>query len=226
MPALPAVANVIRVDAQYELGSDINAITRLFVGYSGTPPNNATCVLLAADLYIVFAATLIPYMTPGNKLIGVEVTDLSDPAGGQGAHVATTNGSYASAVLPAGVALLANAKIQRKYRGGKPRSYFPLGGSAALTSQSLWDPTFLANVQASLDQIRSDIAATAAGGCTLLTLVNISYYEGFVVTPPNPVTHRVRTISTPRVTPLVDIFTAWTANTKPSSQRRRNLHSA
>jgi len=226
MPSLPPVAGVVRCDVLYQLGSDIDALNRLYIGYSGTPPIDATCTALAADLYVIFAAELCPYMTPGNKLTGIRVTDLSSPTGGQGEHIATTNGSYSSGDVPAGVALLANAHIQRRYRGGKPRTYLPLGGSVGLTTQSLWDPTFLANVQASLDAIRVDIAVTTEGACNLSTLVNVSYYEGFV-SAENPVTHRWRTIPVVRVGgPVVDVVTSWVANQKPSSQRRRNLHSA
>lgn len=226
MPALPPVPAVIRADVLYELGSDIDALTRLHIGYSGTPPIDATCVALAGLLNIIFGAEFGTYMTPGNKILGVRVTDLSSPTGGQGESLSTTNGSYSSGVVPAGVSLLANMTIQRRYRGGKPRSYLPLGGSVGLTSQSLWDPTFLANVQAALNACIADIAVTATGGCALGTLVNVSYYEGFV-NAQNPVTLRWRAIPKLRVGgPVVDTVTSWVANAKPSSQRRRNLHSA
>jgi len=226
MPALPAVPGVVRCDIGYQLGSDIDAITRLHISYTGTPPNDVTCAALAALLRIIYNAELIPYMTPGNKITGVQVTDLSSVTGGQGEDLGITNGTYSSTDLTAGTALLVNMHIQRRYRGGKPRSYFPLGGGSALTTQSLWDSTFLSNVQAALDAIRADIAVTASGGCSLADVVNVSYYKGFV-SAQNPVTLRWRNIPLVRTGSIpVDAATSWVANPKPSSQRRRNLHSA
>jgi len=226
VPALPSVPAVIRCDILWQIGDDIEALTRLHINYTGTPPNDATAAALAQLLYVIFGAEFLTYVVPANKMLGVRVTDLSSPTGGQGEYLLTTPGTLSSTDVPAGTALLVNAHIQRRYRGGKPRSYLPLGGGSELSSPSTWDSGFLANVQAALNAIVADIAVCASGGCALGQLVSIPYYHGFVAAE-NPVTHRWRNIPVlAGGTPVPDLITSWVANPKPSSQRRRNLHTA
>ena len=226
MPALEPVPNVLKVDIGWSIGSDLTALTRLFVSWSGTAPSNATCASLAAALYVIFAAELAVYTATTNALEYVNVQDLTSDTAGQGTHVATTAGSLAGGLLGAGVAFLASMKIGRRYRGGKPRSYLPLGDVTFLDTAQLWTSGFQGDVQASLNAIIADVSVTSSGGCDLGSLVNVSYYKGFVVSPPNPVTGRVRNVPTPRAVPVVDPVTAWVAEQRLSSQRRRNLRSS
>ena len=120
-------------------------------------------------------------------------------------------------------AFLGSMKIARRYRGGKPRTYLPIGGAGKLQDAQTWTSAFVADIQAALNQIIADIAVTASGGCALGNLVNVSYYEGFVSSQ-NPITLRWRTIPKQRTAgPLVDPVTSWVAETRIGSQRRRNL---
>ncbi len=220
MPALPAVANVIRCDVLWSVGTDNAALDRLHIAYTGGPPSSADCTTLAAALWIIFDAELIPYVNGNNSLLGVRVTDLSSSTGGQGEHLETDVGDIAPDDLGANSTALVTMGIGRRYRGGKPRTYFPLGGQSVMQTPQTWTAAFVTNVQASLDAIRTDIAVTSAGSTTLTHLVNVSYYHGFTVVT-NPITGRARNVPTLRVAPLVDAAVSWTMELKLASQRRR-----
>lgn len=226
MAPLPAVANVIRADIGWQIEDDLAALTRLHINWTGTAPSSATCITLAHDLHTIVVGTLLPYTGAHINLLSVEVTDLTSSSGGQGIYLHTDPGTEAGTRLPAGAAFLASMTIARRYRGGKPRSYLPLGVAEDLLTQQTWKATFVSNVQASLDAFRADIAVTTAGGCALGTLVNVSYYQGFTVVT-NPLTGRARNVPKLRTAgPITDVVLNWRAENRLSSQRRRNLRSS
>ena len=222
MPALPSVPGVIKMDAFYTIGSDLQALNRIFIAYTGGPPSPGDAATLASDLYTIWAAEIPVYMQDANALTGVEVTDLSSPTGSQATHSHTTAGSLTGNPLPANVAGLASMKISRRYRGGKPRTYLPVGDNTSVQTAQTWTTAFVGVLQASLNAIIADIAVTAAGTTSLTHLVNVSYYSGFTVVT-NPVTGRARNVPKLRTTPLIDAVTGWTFETTQASQRRRLL---
>lgn len=226
MPALPDVPNVLRADLLWTVGSDVSALNRIHIKYTGSPPDTAAAIALAHALDTIFAAELAPYCNALNILNGVRVTDLSSPSGGQGEYLHDDAGTLGGNKLPAQTAGLASMGIARRYRGGKPRTYFPVGDSSVLLSEQLWATSFVANMDASLAAARADIAVTASGGCTLLDVCNVSYYSGFVVET-NPITGRARNVPTLRSGgPHVDAATTWTFEQRLASQRRRTLRSS
>jgi hypothetical protein len=226
MPALPDVPGVLRVDVQQTLGDDDSVLNRIFVDYTGTAPSDAVCNSLASALYTIWTAEFGPYMTPDKSITGVVVTDLTSPTSGQGSHSAVTTGSYSADPLGASTCMLASIRIARRYRGGKPRTYLAVGGDISLATPQTWNSTFVGQVQASLTQVLSDIAATSISGCSLGTIVNVSYYSGFTIRPTPPIPGvRARNVPTVRVAPLVDVLQAWTAETRLASQRRRDHRS-
>jgi hypothetical protein len=117
--------------------------------------------------------------------------------------------------------MLVNYVIGRRYRGGKPRSYFPWGSSQEIFTRQSWNPTFVTNVDSGLAAYFSAVIGTTVGGTTLTEHVNVSYYSGFTVVT-NPVTHRARNVPTVRAVPVVDNILSFAASSRPASQRRRN----
>jgi hypothetical protein len=222
MPALPPAPATIRVDILYSIGSDLTALDRLFIAYTGAAPTSAQCVTLAAALYVIFAAEIAVFMGGDNALEGVRVTDLASPTGGQGEHLQHTVGAAGGGPLGANVAGLASGKIGRRYRGGKPRTYFPVGSDIDMATPQTWLASFVTNMQAALDAIRADIAVTSAGATVLTHLVNVSYYSGFTVRPDPPIPGvRAKNIPTLRGAPVIDPYISWTFEPKLASQRRR-----
>jgi hypothetical protein len=220
---LPNVANVLKVRIHWLIGTDANALNILHWRYSGTSPDDSTAILIAQDIYAAAAANLAPLVESGNKLIAVDVTDLTSPTSGQGQHVANTSGSRGSGFISAGTALLQSLTIQRRYRGGKPRTYWPFGTSGDLVSSSAWTSTFITDCGTGVQAFVNAVNAVTEAGTTLVGQVSVSYYQGFTSVL-NPVTGRTRDVPKVRTGSIpVDGIGTWTFDIKPASQRRRNL---
>jgi hypothetical protein len=220
MPPLHSVPNVIKAQLLWSDSSDNDVRTTLFFRYSGGPPTSTDAVALAADIYTA-AAAMLGNWTPTTQLTGVEVTDLSSPAGGQGLHAASTPGTLSGSDLAGGTAVVVGYLITRRYRGGKPRSYFPFFSADSLATRQTWIGADLTALDSALTTFFSAVIGSSAGTTTITDHVNVSYYLGFTVVT-NPVTGRARNVSTPRATPVVDVISSFGARPRPGSQRRRN----
>jgi hypothetical protein len=221
MPALPPVPKVLRIDLLWNIGSDSGATTRTFFRYTGGPPS-------AADLTTFAAAVQAAAVTAFNALLGgfaqqagTTVLDLDSALGASGEDLAVTNGGRSGGQMTASTAIVVSHAISRRYRGGKPRSYLPLGVEGDLAGTQAWDSTIVGDVTAAWAAFVAAVSALSAGSAAIVGPVNVSYYSGFLAAE-NPVTHRWKNISVARVSPLVDVITSSAARVKPGSQRRRN----
>jgi hypothetical protein len=112
-------------------------------------------------------------------------------------------------------------QIARRYRGGKPKSFFPWGVVTDFSSPQLWTSAFANSATGDYATFIAAVRAIAAGSTTLSNYVNVSYFSGSTVVI-NPVTGRARNVPTLRTGgPVVDSIVASTANTRIGSQRRR-----
>lgn len=220
MPALPTIPNVLRVDWQWSDASDINVSTRSFFRYSGPAPDSADCVTLAADIYALQSA-LAGQWGEGTDLIGTKVTDLSSSSGGVGEHAQDTPGTRTGSILAAGTAVLVNFVIGRRYRGGKPRSYFPMFTSTDLVGRNAWQGASVSGLDSALSTYFAGVLGTGVGSLTITGHVNVSYYQGFTVVT-SPTTGRARNVPKLRAVPQVDDILSYSVSTRPASQRRRN----
>lgn len=224
MPALPAAPLTIRVQVKHTLSSDVDVIGRQYFAYTGTPPTAAQLVTMATTLFTNWGTVFAGYLPTTAAITEVIIEDLNTLSGATGLFAGSTAGTLTGVELPAGAAFLMNYQIARRYRGGKPRNYFPFGSSAEVNDSQTWKSTFVANVVSQFGTWISDVKAAAWAGSTITNQVNVSYYSGFASVQ-NPVTKRWKNIATPRVAPVIDVITGYTGNPKFASQRRRNLHS-
>jgi hypothetical protein len=216
MPALPDQPGVLRIDTFFGVSTDADVRTTLYFKYSGTPPSSTVCASIAGSIFTAATTELVPLMDDDHSLTGVTITDLTSPTSGQGSHAGSVAGTRGGAVLAAGTACLVNYRIARRYRGGKPRSYWPFGTSTDLANNSNWGGTFVSGVQASVTAYVADISSITDSGTALGAHVFASVQ--------NPVTLRWRNIPTPRPTAIApDVVTSLAVSSKPASQRRRNL---
>jgi hypothetical protein len=220
MPPLPNVPNVLRADFLWSLSDDTDISTRLFLRYSGGPPSSSDAAALAADIYNPLHIVDTMWGTD-TVLTGCRVTDLSSSTGGQGEHTQSTEGGRAGGELPAGVCLLANYLINRRYRGGKPRSYWPWMTSDDFFTRRAWAAESVTEAASNLAATFTAIIGLNEGTTTITQHVNVSYYSGFTVVT-NPVTGRARNVPTLRNVPVVDQINSFNVSTTPASQRRRN----
>jgi len=225
MPALPPVPNVIRVILDWDYSADTSVSTKHYFEYAGTSPNGATCLAIATAIYNGAVTDLIPLCSTAIALTGCRVTDLSSSSGGDATYVHSTAGSRSGSAFPATIAALVNLSISRRYRGGKPRKYYPFGSVGDEASSVAWSGTFATAVNAGRAAWVAVVSAISSSGTTVGAECNVSYYEGFMAAE-NPVTGRWRNIPKQRTTPVVDTVTSAALNLKYGSQRRRALHSS
>lgn len=221
MPPLPSVANVLRADLLWNDGSDTDVSTRMFFRYSGGPPDPTDAVALAADIWAP-ASSMNDLWSTNTDLTGVRVTDLASATGGQGEHAQSSTGTRVGSELAGGTCLVVGYVVQRRYRGGKPRSYFPWFTSADLTTRQTWNTTDLTSVDSALATFFAAVIGLTSGTTTITDHVNVSWYEGNKVVT-NPITGRARNVPQLRPDgPKVDVISSFAARPTPGSQRRRN----
>lgn len=217
---LPAVANVMRADFIWSTSGDLDVMNRLFFLYTGGAPTAPDCVSFASSIFTAMAAQSSEW-GEDVSLTNVIVTDLSIVSGNQGEQSSSAPGGKITDNQAASISLLANYHITRRYRGGKPRSYWPwLVGSDMLNRRS-WSPAAVTAAEGALSTFFSTVIGTLHGSTTITEHVNVSYFSGFDVVT-NPITGRARNVPKRRVTPEVDAITGFTMSLKPGSQRRRN----
>jgi hypothetical protein len=224
MPELPAVPNACRVSLLWTDGNDNDLLTRLYFAYAGTPPDGETCELLAEDIRVPMVTRFQSFLNIQSYIRGVDFVDLSSVDGASGTALgAPTVGTRTGNYLPAGAAVLVNHTIARRYRGGKPRSYLPLFTAPDMNGPSKWDVTAQANLQTAFRAFQTDVAAISELGTALAGPISISYFNGYAAPRPRSNGHLMYP-SARRPTPHVDPILSSSVNSKPGSQRRRNLH--
>jgi hypothetical protein len=223
VPPLPNYPNVLKLELLWNVGADVNVQSRLHFTYSGTAPSNAVCATIASDAYAFAVTDLIPLLGTDNSLEGVSVQDLTTPLSGFGEHLADTAGTRSGEPLPGGTAVLMNIRIPRRYRGGKPRVYWPLGTAADLATPNAWVSGSIAAFLAGCAGFIDGVLTIVESGTTIVTMCSISYYEGFTAVV-NPITGRTRDVPKVRTAAIApDLFDGVAINPRPASQRRRNL---
>jgi hypothetical protein len=220
MPALPVVPNVIKVNVQWTDEGDPMAQTIHYFRYSGGPPSSANCASMAAAMVGYGSIDVAPVCLGSVGMNSAEVTDLASATGGQGTSGTPWLGTLTGTRHAPGSSYLVLHKIGRRYRGGKPRTYWPVGKAEDITAAGLWSSASAANVSAAWGSWVADVLTTGVG-CTLTQIVNVSYFKGFTVVT-NPMTGRARNVPTVRASPVVDNILSHTVDQKIGSQRRRN----
>ena len=224
--ALPVpVPNALKVQLLWTDGNDTNVITGLHFAYAGDPPSGADCANIANAIDGLTLTHLIPLLSVDATMRGTVVIDLSSDLAHSGESDTPNPGTLAGAVLPAATAVLVNYGISRRYRGGKPRSYFPFGTAPQLGSPSKWLDAFVTNVSAALNAWNTGMEGIVEGTTSVGAGINISYNQGYG-TPRTRSNGHLYYPPQPRVTPIVEPIISRVVNPKPSSQRRRNQHSS
>lgn len=221
MPALPNVPNVLRFKHIMENNATgpIAHVRQYFL-YAGGPPSNADCTTLANDAQTAFGAHLLGLMSVDWQYDGCEVTDLTSPTAGFGASTGAIQvGTAGGNALPADTCSLVNHTVHRRYRGGHPREYWPLGVESHLADITSWSTTYQTAFATDYAAFVAAILAATAGTTTLSQAVNASLYEGFTVH--TGTTGRARNVATPRSTALVDPILTSHLNPVLAVQRRR-----
>jgi hypothetical protein len=217
VPALPDVPGVFKTQFQFKIGNDPLAICHLFNRYTGAwPIIQADCNTVATTIYNAYATNILIHTSTEVTLNEVLTTDLGNRSSLQGVHQGTTAGTGGVGPMPANIALLLNMKVQRRYRGGKPRVYWPAGSETDLGDAQKWNPASLNTLTGGFITLINAMAALTWPTGASSQLVSVSYYW----TPP-PTPEVPKPPAQLRQTPVVDNITTWALNPTYGSQRRR-----
>ena len=223
MPPLPPTPGpAVKLIHSWAVGVDANAIVRVFAKYDGPTPDAATLSGLADNLMSIWALNTALWH-PTRHLVSITAEEIYAAPGTAGVSTAASlSGTSDGAELSAAACLLVNMTIDRHYRGGKPRSYWPLGDSGMLDDAQRWDVDPLAAFQSFFSEYAITLGSAFYGPLTLAGPVNVGYYSGGAMYPTsNPDRQKFR--SAKLVVPNFDSVQAYVANVKVASQRRRNL---
>jgi hypothetical protein len=160
---------------------------------------------VAQAMYEAAAPHFSAYLHAGHSLIGCRVTDLSSPDAGDATYEHTTAGTLTGDVVPANCNVMIVHHVARRYRGGKPRNYLPLGGADQLVNPNTWQDALVGDVLAAWIAFEAGAETITFGGIDVLDFSNVSYTLDKL----------------PRPTPLVEPIVSSTVSSIPGSQRRR-----
>ena len=221
MPALPNVPNVVRVDLKYTNDvASAKLLNRLFFRYTGAAGTSAELATMASNIEGYWAAELKAWTPTIQHLVEVEMVDLTTELSPSGVWVGDETGSEVGQINSAQLAFLVTKTILRRYRGGKPKTFLPVGTALDLASQGTWASGIIAGITGSWPAFVADIIGDATYA-TFAAEVCVHYYGPPNVVVTNPVTGRARTVSTLRAVPLVDDIQGYTFEAAVATQRRR-----
>lgn len=219
MPPLPSPGKVIRCGFEWTAGSGLTLGTRFFVSYSSGTPTQANINQLSAEIGTLYGTDLKQLCPSNYELIASTALDLSSSSGFFGTTAQTINGTRTGTALPLGTPTTVDYLIARRYRGGKPRGYFPFGVTSDLADEAHWNGTFTGAVNTAYGTFMAALLAYTGDSITKVNHVNVSWYEGFTNYTGSGGRAKVR--ANLRGTPVVDVVTTHDARPTLGSQRRR-----
>jgi hypothetical protein len=213
----------MHVQLDFLVGTDSAAMTRFYLLYTGGPPSGADMTSFASTLMVGCVGALPAVMHPDTSIESVTLTDLSSPTGATGFASTPTPGVRTGDALPAGAAVLGNYHIARRYRGGRPRGYWPLGTATDLLTRQTWVGASVSAFESAIETVTNTLDGSFHGTTSVGLPVSVSYYQGFTSVL-NIITGRTRDVAKIRTGAIpVDLVVSGSVNPHVSSQRRRNL---
>ena len=203
LPDVPCV----RVNLVYADNAGNKLGNRFFFRYTGGPPVSADLSTIAAAIGAAWETNLAPLTSTDIGLTLVDVLDIATDAGASGSSATGWDGSRSGTGLP--IQSTANIKfnIARRYRGGKPKIYWPAGVVGDLENQAQWATDFINDVQTGTAAFFAAVSALTEASISMGGHVNLSYYKGFVNVTNS--SGRERAAPTYRATALSDLITGY-----------------
>lgn len=217
-PPLPA-SPCVRVRLIYTQSDAADAGSRFYLSYTGSAPTVANLNTLAGDIAASWNTRIAPNVGFAFVLTEIDILDIATNSGNSGLWTGSHAGTAETNNLSSNAATNVEFQIARRYRGGKPRMYFPPGTVEQSANGGNWSSGYITQVNTTVAEFFSDIEALSIGSMGSLTHVNLSYYSGF-----KNVTNssgRERAVPTYRTSALLDTITGYECKKLIGSQRRR-----
>jgi hypothetical protein len=196
-------------------------INRVHYAYTGTAPTSSELSSFASTVLTAWGSAFAPSLPDIGHFVGLVAIDLSSPTSAVAEVTDSIVGTEAGTALPADVCFVLSATVGRRYRGGHPRSYLPLGVVSDQQNSRTWTAAFITAVETANAGFVTAVEGAGWAGAGTLSPVNVSYYQGFTPVV-NPITLRTRDVPKIRVGgPIVDPIVGYVGRAQFGSQRRR-----
>jgi hypothetical protein len=220
MPALPDPPSpVIKLNVHWGVEGDISAQTVHYVGFTGAA-SAGDLATMAIEVVFAGDAEFNALASNYDGMLACVARDITTDMGAEATAGTPWVGTRGTELLPPSAAALVNHSISRHYRGGRPRTYLPLGVSSDVATTGFWSTGFVDAVDSAWGVWVSAFTHTSFGSINVGSLLNVSYYKGF--TPFTEPSGRVRNRPNLRAVPVLDDITGHTTSRVIGSQRRRN----
>lgn len=210
MPPLQPVPHVLRVRLAGQIASVSPWNVLLHWNYSGTQPTSPQLNTICQAFADAWNVHLGPVHHTGVTLSTVEAWDLTSPDAAIGTAPVSHAGDLTGTALPAQVAVCVSWKVNYRWRGGHPRSYFPAGSSNSTTNQRNWTNLAVQSFETAVNGWFGAMNAVTTGAVTGRLCVVRRYSTLEVGQPPTELTP-----------PLVLDFVSFDVDTRIDTQRRR-----
>jgi hypothetical protein len=225
VPELPPVATTIKLQFIHSIDGLANAFVHAYYRYSGSAPTTTDLGNLCGAVGGIWVSNCAPVTPAQTVLTQVTAVDLSAPTAAEGSSIFSHPGTLTGSPLTANDCALINLHIARRYRGGKPRQYWPFGVFGSLANPQTWTSAFQTAVTNAINGQHAGISGLTWPGGNITNAVSVSYYKGFTVHT-DPVTGRAKNTPNLRPTPIVDQVSSFSCNIRVGTQRRRQHFSA
>jgi hypothetical protein len=219
----PPVSAVIKLSMKFTTAQNLDIITNTHWSYTGAAPGASGLNTFLTNVATQFTNNMQAAVPTNVTHVQDIATDLTSASAGQAVQTHTQVGSRAGALLPISTAALFTGKIARRYRGGKPRNYWPFGVDADLADSAHWTTAAQTAFNNAMAGFVNGLAGSSAGTATIAALVNVSYFQGHFAVQ-NMVTKRwknVPTLGPSPAYPHTDMITSYAAQITLGTQRRR-----
>lgn len=143
--------------------------------YSGTAPQVGDLATVCSQIASAYVANIAPLAHSSVVLTGVDAADLTSPAAAATSATNNNAGTRTGTAMTSQVACVSSWQINVRYRGGHPRTYWPVGVIADTTNSRLWTSTFVTAAQTGFNGYRTSLNAIVTGSTTY-KMVAVSFH--------------------------------------------------
>lgn len=162
-----------------------------YLQYSGPAPAVADLATVGTAIANAWNTDFAPICPAGVVLTTIDLQDLTSRLAARNSVTVSHAGTRTGTEMPNQVALVISWLINRRYRGGHPRTYLPAGVLEDVTSARLWAGAFVTAAQAAATAFRTALNAISVSGATYkMAAVNMVTHDATThaleyVVPPN-----------------------------------------
>jgi hypothetical protein len=177
-PPLPDTP-CVRCRLGYTNQTTLKAGSRFYIAYAGSAPDSSHCGSLATQIAASWLSNIAPLVNPNFVLTEVDVIDIASVSGSSGQWIGSNAGTRAGTPESAQECMNVEFGIADRYRGGKPRMFFPPGVNGDRSSDALWTTGYVSAWTTGVTAFFGGITGFSLSPVSPFTHIILSYYHGF-----------------------------------------------